>query len=143
MEVDFDSTNNMLEVVCAIIVRREDGAVLLARRPVGKHLAGKWEFPGGKLEKGESKEMALQRELHEELGCRVTIVEALQCSQHTYKDGVSIKMFPMICEVVKGTAGPRALEHEEIQWVVVDRIGAYDLAAADVPVWEEFVRQKK
>jgi 8-oxo-dGTP diphosphatase len=132
----------MLEVVCGII-RREDGTVLVAQRPVGKHLAGKWEFPGGKLEMGESQEEALQRELHEELGCRVTLVEALQCSQHTYKDGVSIKMFPMICEVVKGTVMPRALEHAEIHWVMVDKIGAYDLAAADVPVWEELVRWNK
>ena len=131
----------MVKVVCGII-QRLDGAVLVAKRPVGKHLAGKWEFPGGKLEKGEGEEKALRRELLEELGCRVNIVVKLHHSHHTYEHGIAIEMIPIICELMEGSDPPTDLEHEEIRWVVANEIGAYDLAEADLPVWEEFMKWK-
>ena len=111
-------------------------------RPTGKHLAGKWEFPGGKLENRETEEEALQRELMEELGCSVNIVVKLHHSHHTYEHGITIEMIPFICQLREGSNPPTNLEHKEIQWVVASEIVAYDLAEADVPVWKELMKWK-
>ena len=70
----------MLEVVCAIIMR--DHQVLLCQRAPGKHLAGSWEFPGGKVEEDEETVAALQREIREELACTVEVGEALPALEH-------------------------------------------------------------
>ena len=75
-------------VVCAVIIR--DGRVLIAQRPAHKHLALKWEFPGGKVEPGESAEAAIVREIREELGCDFAIGRALPRFTHAY--AVTIEM---------------------------------------------------
>ena len=122
-----------IPVVCAILVRED--RLLLAQRPEGKHLALKWEFPGGKVEPGEEPAAALIRELQEELGCSVNIVAALQRSEHTYDRG-TIEMIPFVCELNASSAEPAAHEHAAIVWVTIDQIEGYDLAPADWPVVE-------
>lgn len=119
-----------IPVVCAIIVR--EARVLLAQRPEGKHLALKWEFPGGKVEPGELPENALIRELYEELACAVKIIAALPASEHTYDRG-TIQMLPFVCELVDQVM-PAAQEHAALAWVTLEDITSYDLAAADWPV---------
>lgn len=124
-----------IPVVCAIIVR--DDLILLAQRPAGKHLALKWEFPGGKVEAGEEPTSALIRELKEELGCEVCITAALQRSEHTYERG-SIEMIPFVCELNANGHEPHAYEHAALAWVTLDEVASYDLAPADWPVVEAF-----
>ncbi len=118
-------------VVCAII--RRGGLIMLARRPPDKKLGGLWEFPGGKVEPGESAEAALHRELQEELGCAVVVTHALHAFVHAYDWG-SIELIPFVCELAAGSAEPHPHEHTELVWVEPARLRSYSLAPADLPV---------
>lgn len=119
-----------MEVVCALI-RDDQGRVLAAQRPPGKTLAGKWEFPGGKIEPGESAEAALQREIREELGCEIEIGVALPAVLHAYPGGV-IELRPFLARVSGGT--PSAHEHAALKWVTLEQSTGIDWAEADRPV---------
>jgi 8-oxo-dGTP diphosphatase len=120
-------------VVCAII--RRENTFLLARRPEGKRLGGFWEFPGGKIEPGESAEAALHRELAEELGCTVVITHTLSPVEHVYEWG-GIRLMPFVCELAADSAEPVAHEHSALTWVPLNEIAGYELAPADLPVLE-------
>ena len=120
-----------IPVVCAIL--RRDDLILLAQRPEGKHLALKWEFPGGKVEPSEAPEHAMIRELREELGCEVEIVAALPRSSHAYERGM-VEMIPFVCRLVPGSPEPHPHEHAAIVWVTMAALETYDLAPADWPV---------
>lgn len=122
-----------IPVTCALIER--DGELLLARRPEGKAMAGKWEFPGGKLNPGESNESCLRREIEEELGCQITVGTALSPVIHCYPGG-SIQLIPFRCSLLSGE--PQALEHAEIRWLDPRRLPEMDLAEADKPIAEEY-----
>ena len=126
-----------LPVACAVI---EDaaGSVLIAQRPAHKHLPLQWEFPGGKIEPGESPETALRRELREELGCDASIVRALPPVLHDYGD-LRIELFPFVCRLTPASPAPHPHEHLALRWVrPADRL-ALDLAAADLPVVASYV----
>ncbi|RFC47872.1 MAG: 8-oxo-dGTP diphosphatase [Verrucomicrobia bacterium] len=123
-----------IAVTCALIER--DGKLLLARRPEGKSLAGKWEFPGGKVHPGESSEACLQREIEEELGCRIEVGPALSPVLHSYPGG-TIELIPFRCTVLSGE--PEALEHAEIRWIDPLCLREMDLAGADEPIAEEYL----
>jgi 8-oxo-dGTP diphosphatase len=118
-------------VVCAIIVRGD--RILLAQRPPDKKLGGLWEFPGGKVEAGESAEDALHRELQEELGCTVRITQALSPFVHAYAWG-RIELIPFVCELAEGSPEPHAHEHTALVWVERGELLSYELAPADVPL---------
>lgn len=118
-------------VVCAIIVR--DDRIMLAQRPPDKKLGGLWEFPGGKVEAGESSEAALHRELKEELGCSVRITQTLTPYVHEYAWG-SIELIPFICELTADSPEPHPHEHTALVWVERSQLCSYDLAPADVPL---------
>ncbi len=126
----------MIEVAAGLILD-EAGRLLACRRPEGKHLGGKWEFPGGKVEDGESPAGALVRELEEELGVAVDIGQALTPVVWDYGRG-PIRLHPFVCRIVAGELHPH--EHEEIRWCEKDDLGELDWAAADVPVLEEWSR---
>ena len=119
--------------VCCVLLEREDRRVLIAQRPPGKHLARKWEFPGGKLEPGEDAAAALVREIREELGCDIVIRATLPVCIHDY-DTLSIALHPLVASLAPGSPEPQPHEHTAIDWLPVDRLDAIDLAAADVPV---------
>ncbi|MDZ4401028.1 (deoxy)nucleoside triphosphate pyrophosphohydrolase [Prosthecobacter sp.] len=123
-------------VVCAIIVRGE--RIMIAQRPPGKKLGGLWEFPGGKVEAGESSEAALHRELHEELGCTVRITQTLPAFVHAYPWG-SIELIPFVCELAAESPEPHPHEHTALAWVERAKLSAYDLAPADVPLLTAWV----
>ena len=125
-----------LPVVCAIILH-SNGRVLLAQRPHGKHLAMKWEFPGGKVETGELAATALARELREELGCEVSILAELPHSLHTYDRG-TIEMIPFICELLSSSPEPHPHEHAALAWSSPEDLLKHDLAPADCPVVAAF-----
>ncbi len=120
-----------IPVVAAVIER--GGQVLLARRPAQKHLALKWEFPGGKVDAGETAEAALHREIREELGCAIALVRPLPRFAHTY-DRTTIEMIPFVCRLAEGSPEPHPVEHIALAWVRPERLRDYDLAAADLPV---------
>jgi 8-oxo-dGTP diphosphatase len=121
------------DVVCAIIER--DGRFLIARRSAGRHLAHKWEFPGGKVEAGESEAEALERELLEELGVRVEIFERLTPVDHRYPDR-SLRLIAFRCRIVDGV--PDAGEHEELRWIEIDEASEYEFPEADLPILTEY-----
>ena len=120
----------MIFVVCAII-EDEVGRFLLAKRPEGKCLGGFWEFPGGKLEEGESVESAIIRELQEELLIKTEIFQILEMVEHHYEQA-SIRLIPCRARILSGI--PTALEHSEISWFSAHEIDRSTLAPADVPV---------
>lgn len=122
-------------VVCALI--EHAGRVLLARRPAHKHLALKWEFPGGKVEDGETPAAALIREIREELGCDLVLGRTLPRSIHVY-DHTTIEMIPFVCSLAPGSSKPNPTEHVTVAWVQPSELDNYDLAAADLPVMQAY-----
>ena len=121
-----------MKVTAGII--RENGKVLIALRKPGTHMAGKWEFPGGKIEPGETPEESLARELMEELAVRAHVGELL-CRTFYEGGGVSLELLVFRVERVEGK--PAALEHTEIRWVRPEELASYDLADSDRRVVEE------
>lgn len=121
-----------IPVVCAVI-EDDAGRVLIAQRPAHKHLALKWEFPGGKVESSESPEAAIVREIEEELGCTLAIQRALPRFVHDY-GRVVIEMIPFVCRLSPGSSAPHPHEHVALRWVLPTELTTFDLAAADLPV---------
>lgn len=116
----------MIPVVAALIVR--EGRLLIARRPEGRHMAGRWEFPGGKLEKGESPEDAVEREIREELGLDVRAGRIYQAIAYSYPEKDVLLLF-YAAAVVSGE--PRPIEEAEIRWVTVEELDGYAFAPVD------------
>ena len=125
--------NLRLVLVSAVALVDADGRVLLAQRPVGKPLAGLWEFPGGKVNPGETPEMALIRELSEELGIDVaaSCLAPFTFASYTYPD-FHLLMPLYICRKWSGI--PMAREGQRLAWVRPDRIGDYPMPPADPPL---------
>lgn len=115
-----------IQVAAGVIWR--GGKVLICRRPAGKARAGLWEFPGGKLERGENAEQALVREIREELGCTVKPLSRLCGGLYPYED-VSVNIIAIEAEIVEGEPAP--LEHSELRFVSPEELGSFALCAAD------------
>lgn len=120
----------MLEVVCGLMVG-DDNRVLACRRPQGKHLAGCWELPGGKVEPGEAHPDALIRELREELGVTTEVVQALPPVVWDYGNG-PLRLWPMLCRIIGGEPHPH--EHDAVTWCSQADWRDLTWAAADVPI---------
>ena len=122
-----------LNVVGAAIVK--DNKVLIAKRKTGE-LKGKWEFPGGKIENGETPEQALKREIKEELDIDVSVNKLIDTSYYEYKDfNVNLSVYECFHE--DGTIND--IEHEELKWVDANKVDKEDLADADSQIAETFV----
>ena len=106
------------------------GQVLIAQRTAGKHLAGRWEFPGGKVAAGESEPAALARELREELGIEVQAARALMRLHHTYDDQ-HVELSLWLVSAFRGT--PQPLEGQPLRWVAPARLAEHDILEADRP----------
>jgi len=128
-----------IPVVCALIERA--GTLLIAQRPINKHLPLKWEFPGGKVEPGEAPAAAIVREIREELGCEIQIIRPLAPFRHDYQT-VLIEMIPFVCALAAASTEPHPHEHVAVAWVTPDRLSDYDLAAADLPAVEAYQRAR-
>lgn len=123
------SAKKTVRVVGAAIV--EGGKVLAARRPYSdkEYKSLKWEFPGGKIEDGESEEEAVRREIREELDCSVEVDALLPEIEHDYPD-FTLRMTVCICHL-KDSSVPKCLEHDAIRWFSRDELLSLDWAAAD------------
>lgn len=117
-----------INVVGAVLLR--DGLILAARRGDHMSLAGMWEFPGGKIEAGETPQEALRRELEEELLCRAEIGEHVETTEHEYDFGVVI-LTTFFCSLIGGE--PQLTEHAEIKWLPASELGELEWAPADIP----------
>jgi len=117
--------------VTAGIVFDDLGRVLVGLRPAGKRLGGLWEFPGGKLEPGETPEACLARELLEELGVAARIGAFIGESIHDYEFG-TIRLLAF--EATIGTVAPRPLDHERLDWIPPLALADVDLTPADRPL---------
>ena len=124
-----------LEVVCALIVN-SDGTILACQRSAETSLAGKWEFPGGKIEPGESAQAALTREILEELEVNISILRPLSIVEHRYQD-FEIALSPFLCEI-SGSEVPNAVEHSQIRWVDLAEAKELDWAEADIPIIQQY-----
>ena len=127
----------VLQVVCALI-EDDQGRLLLAQRPAGKHLAGLWEFPGGKIEPGESPQEALVREIAEELGCVAIPGGALAPVTHAYEK-LTVRLIPFRARFADAGARPEAREHAALRWVTRAEIAKMPMPAADEPIVAEWV----
>jgi 8-oxo-dGTP diphosphatase len=106
------------------------GRVLIAQRPHGRPLAGRWEFPGGKVAQGEAEAAALARELREELGIEVIAARSLMRLEHSYEDR-DVQLSMWIVERFEGE--PRALDGQRLKWVAPALLPEEDLLEADRP----------
>ena len=120
-------------LVVAVALVDSKGHVLLAKRPEGKKMVGLWEFPGGKLQDGETPEFALCRELEEELGIetRECCFAPLGFTSHSYDD-FHLMMPLYVCRMWKGEPEPK--EGQELAWVKPNDLAQYEMPAADIPL---------
>ncbi|MBD9651967.1 8-oxo-dGTP diphosphatase MutT [Ensifer sp. PDNC004] len=128
-----DANGKKIVLVAACALVDSDGRILLAQRPEGKSLAGLWEFPGGKVEAGETPEETLIRELEEELGIRtkVACLAPLTFASHTY-DEFHLLMPLYVCRRYEGVATGR--EGQAIKWVRPKALRDYPMPPADEPL---------
>jgi 8-oxo-dGTP diphosphatase len=122
-----------LVLVAACVLLNGDGRILIAKRPEGRSLAGLWEFPGGKVEPGESPEDALMRELAEELGIDIAAADLapLTFASHAYPD-FHLLMPLFLCRSWQGKVAPH--ESQELRWVKPAELPSYAMPPADEPL---------
>ncbi|MCC8193184.1 MAG: 8-oxo-dGTP diphosphatase MutT [Deltaproteobacteria bacterium] len=128
----------MREITAVAGILRRNGEFLAVRRPEGKVMAGYWEFPGGKIEPGETPFTALRRELEEELGIRVDTADFWQTSTHAYAHGrVTLHVF-----LVRTFGGePAPMENQELRWVTPQEAQRLNFLPADLPILRELARR--
>lgn len=121
-----------IDVVGAVIVR--DGLILCAQRGSHGALGGFWEFPGGKIEPGESPQGALEREIAEELECRVHVSNLITTTPHEY-DFAVVNLTTFYCELIDGD--PKLSEHQAVRWLAPSELHLLDWAPADIPAVDQ------
>lgn len=119
-----------MTLVVAAAIFDGSGRVLIAERPAGKHMAGRWEFPGGKVASGEAEEAALARELEEELGIEVIAAQPMMRLTHRYPDR-EVELSMWVVERYRGE--PRALDGQRLKWVQRAQLAGEDILEADRP----------
>ena len=126
----------VIEVAAGLVYR--EGRYLIARRGPGVHLAGFWEFPGGKREPGETLEICLRRELIEELGIHIDVPIPFQVVRHEYAENV-VELHFFHCNLKSGQAS--TIGCAEIRWVWPHELGDFEFPPADRPIIETLLRQ--
>ena len=117
----------MIDVTCALIIQNRK--ILVAQNSPESDQAGKWEFPGGKIQSGESAEECIVREINEELELIVTVIKKLQEVIYNYGHK-TIRLIPFVCEIQSGTI--HLNDHQTVKWVEVEELNCIDFAEADM-----------
>lgn len=125
----------MIKVVAGIL--KKDDKVLIARKREGKPLAGLWEFPGGKIEEGETPEESLVRELMEEMEIKISVKDYVGKSIYDYGNGKVIELLGYTAEIIEGDIV--LTDHDKYIWVALSEINNYSLAPADIPLVEKMI----
>ena len=128
--------NKHIYVACAII--EQDGLVLAAQRSAVMSLPLKWEFPGGKIDQGESPEECLRRELVEEMSINIFVGKTLPPNTHKY-ESFAVTLYPLICSIVSGEITLH--EHSAIAWLPPEKLHTLDWAEADLPVIQSYIAE--
>jgi len=127
------AVRNSIDVSAGLVFRA--GQLLITQRPAGGHLAGLWEFPGGKRESGETFEECLRRELQEELGVDVRVHDELERITHTYPEKtVHLRFFR--CTLADGRSEPKPIGCQAVAWVTRETLTNYTFPAADARLLE-------
>ncbi|AIG27985.1 8-oxo-dGTP diphosphatase MutT [Brevibacillus laterosporus] len=126
-----------VDVVGAVIIN-DNQKILSALRSQQMSLPGMWEFPGGKIEKGEKPQESLIREIEEELGCQIEVGELISDSVYEYPT-VKVRLITYFAKVVSGE--PMASEHEELRWITANELHSLEWAPADLPTIEKLSKE--
>jgi 8-oxo-dGTP diphosphatase len=126
---------DIIKVVCGIVFDKEK--ILICRRKPTKSLSGYWEFPGGKIETGESNKLSLSRELKEELGMKVEIKGFFKNNIHDYGK-FKIELIAYICIFID--ADFELTDHDALEWINIDDLNNWNLAPADIPIANELIQ---
>ena len=126
-----EGMSNIIRVVAAVFCR--DNKVLACRKAPGTSLAGYWEFPGGKIESGETPEQALAREITEELSITAHVGKKITTTTYAYSFA-TIELTTYYCDITQGT--PQLSDHDETRWVTADQARELMWAPADIPAVE-------
>ncbi|MBT2759264.1 (deoxy)nucleoside triphosphate pyrophosphohydrolase [Mesobacillus foraminis] len=126
--------------VVAAVIENEQNEILCALRSPKMSIPNMWEFPGGKVEKDEDIFSALEREINEELGCKVeTCKEVFNDNTHEYETFI-INLLSIKCKIIDGT--PTASEHSKLIWLKRDNLDSLKWAPADIPAVEQLIQEK-
>ena len=126
----------IVKVAAAIIVN--NGQALIAQRPLGKHKGGYWEFPGGKIDVGESSEAALIRECREEVDIEVTVFELFDSLRFDYPDKKVHLQFFMVTQF---NGKPSGLEGQPLRWVPLEQLARYNFPEANRPALDKLLQE--
>jgi len=132
-----EKKKNIRAVTAAII--EQNGRILIAKRRQGSKFGGKWEFPGGKVEKGETPQQCLKRELREELAVTAEIGSLYCTSEYSYTPHQTIRLLAYRTTVISGAFDLN--DHEEIRWVEPANLGRYVFLEADKPIVEKLMKE--
>lgn len=124
--------------VVGAIIENSKGEILCALRAENMTLPKKWEFPGGKIEKGESLEEAILREIREELDCTVEYICPFNDNTHEYEK-VIVNLITVKCRLLEGE--PKAKEHAKLIWLPVNYLETLSWAPADIPALKELIKE--
>jgi 8-oxo-dGTP diphosphatase len=125
---------DIIKVVCGVIFN--ENKVFICRRKPTKSLGGYWEFPGGKIENGETNELSLSRELLEELGMKVEIKNFFRTNIHDYGK-FKIELISYKCNFIE--ANFELTDHDTFEWVNIENLNNWNLAPADIPIANELI----
>ena len=144
-DTQLDGCGKPVDVAIGILIDDEPLAmgisarVLVTQRRTSTVYGGWWEFPGGKIEPGESPERAMVRELYEEIGVNATPLSALTCHTHAYEHA-TVRLHPLVCALAPGSPAPRAIEVERLEWIEPAALDRARFLPANGPVLESLSR---